>query len=216
MSSILPVDDLRIYAIPKQYKVSMSSITAIGPTDGVRIKFPPEFYVLPNTRCVIGLQGSRYICNSYNTTNSVEIYSFSTGSILSEQQFEFTMENFIRNPGTKSAINTAFEVATITFDNKTIDSCTYQFPSDKFIDSNITEFKVVPIDSGVGQYPSRYHFELRPWGDIYRYSTIRIDMPPEITIFSKFEFEKSCGSNLSGFTNSLITCKTWDNKIWVN
>jgi hypothetical protein len=41
-------------------------------------------------------------------------------------------------------------------------------------------------------------------------------MPPEIAIFSKFEFEKSCGSNLSGFTNSLITCKTWDNKIWVN
>lgn len=41
-------------------------------------------------------------------------------------------------------------------------------------------------------------------------------MPPEIAVFSKFEFEKSCGSNLSGFTNSLITCKTWDNKIWVN
>lgn len=150
VSSILPINDMRIFAIPKQYKVSMSSITSIGPTDGVRIKFPSDFYVVPNPRCVIGLQGSRYICNSYNSTNSVEIYSFSTGSILSEQQFEFTIENVIRNPGTKNAILNPIEVATVTFDNKTIDSCTYQFPSDKFTDSNITDFKIIPIDTGVG------------------------------------------------------------------
>jgi len=57
---------------------------------------------------------------------------------------------------------------------------------------------------------------LRPFGDVYRYSSIRIDLPPEIAIFSKFDFEKSCGSRLKGFTNDLITCKTWDNKIYVN
>ena len=74
VTKIAPTDDNRIYALPKNYTITMSSVTPINPTDGVRILFPKDFYVIPNSRCVVGLQNSRYICNSYNVTNSIEIY----------------------------------------------------------------------------------------------------------------------------------------------
>jgi hypothetical protein len=33
----------------------MNTVTPINPTDGVRIIFPNDFYVIPNSRCVVGL-----------------------------------------------------------------------------------------------------------------------------------------------------------------
>lgn len=81
----------------------MSSVTPINPTDGVRIILPKDFYVIPNSRCVVGLQNSRYICNSYNATNSIEIYQFSDSQMVSLQSFTFTVDSII-NPGSKGKI----------------------------------------------------------------------------------------------------------------
>jgi hypothetical protein len=85
-----------------------------------------------------------------------------------------------------------------------------------YVLSNIKDFKVTPINTGVGYYPAKYHFDIWPQGDIWAYSTIVLTMPPGITISSQQEFQKNCASNLVGFTNILVTCKTRDNLIWVN
>jgi len=47
------------------------------------------------------------------------------------------------------------------------------------------------------------------------YSTLKIDMPPQIKIYDSFEFARSCGSNLRGFNNTLVTCKVRDSTLYV-
>jgi len=74
---------------------------------------------------------------------------------------------------------------------------------------------VTPLDKGVGQFPATYHFEVIPAGDIYQEAYLLIEMPDEITIYSKRDFERDCGENVSNFTYTGIECKTRDNKIWI-
>lgn len=202
----------------------MSSKSGLSTTDGIRIVFPDEWFLTDNTACKIGGYDTRYVCNSYNETNSIEITYFPDRDILSDQEFKLTIEDLIRNPGTNDRILDAeFRVWTVTNTNDTIDSCTWIWPSiNEFRTSNITTFIVDPIDKGVGNYPSMYHFELNPHGDIWPGSSIIIELPDGIEIASRTDFEQSCGNNrigrsnnLEGFTNTLITCKYRGNKIYL-
>jgi hypothetical protein len=47
----------------------MYTQTQMNTTDGVRIVFPSDWYVLPNARCLANWTNSWYICSSYNSTN---------------------------------------------------------------------------------------------------------------------------------------------------
>ena len=68
----------------------------------------------------------------------------------------------------------------------------------------------------MGYYPSTYHFDVKPYGDIWNGTTLLITMPKEVSIWSKFTFERSCASNLVDFTYKPVSCKTIGNQIWVN
>lgn len=194
----------------------MQSSTPLHTDDGVRINLPKDFYVVQNRRCLVTGQSSNYVCNSFSTTNSIEIYSLPVTPMVPNQVFTFNVKGVIRNPGTLNKISGPFLLSSITYDNKTRDSCSYTLAEGYYTLSNITDFKITPLDTGVGFYPARYRFELWPFGDIWAFSSFLITMPPTIKIYSEGDFQRRCGSNLVGFTNNLITCKTHDNLIFVN
>lgn len=51
-----------------------------------------------------------------------------------------------------------------------------------------------------------YDFRIVPNGDLVRYSYLKIDLPAEIEIQDDNDFETSCGFDLEGFTNTVISC----------
>ena len=74
IEDIYPTDDDRIYAIPGNYTVTMECVSEIEPLHGLRLTFPEEFYIVQDSRCTVGLANTRYICNAFNITNTIEIF----------------------------------------------------------------------------------------------------------------------------------------------
>ena len=86
-------------------------------------------------------------------------------------------------------------------------NATARIRGEVFQKGNITQFDVIPSDYGVGAYPVFYTFRIRPSGEIWRYSYLRIVIPDEVRIYDEKELERECNYDLSGFTSRRISCK---------
>lgn len=197
-------DDTRIYGEPESYSFQAFCNHAIETDYGIRVTFPSDYIVIDRSSCTFTGYDTRYYCRTYSDTNSIEVYSFTSSSISAQTVLYFTLDSIL-NPGTMDSTG-AITLATIDSNSDVIDTGTYTIDSGYFTKGNITTFTVTPQETGVGLYPVTYDFRVVPNGDCIRYSYLKIDLPDEIEIQDDNDFETSCGEDLTGFTNTVISC----------
>ena len=205
IQSIFVTDgDTRIYGEPSSYTFQLFCNHAIYSDYGLRVTFPSDYIVMDRSSCTFTGYDSRYFCRTYAETNSIEVFSFTSSTIQAQTVLQFTLDSII-NPGTMEQTQ-AINVSTLDSNNDVIDSGSYTLDSGYFTKGNVTVFTVTPQETGVGLYPVTYDFRIMPNGDLIRYTYLKIDLPDEIIIDDDNDFETSCGSNIEGFTNDVISC----------
>ena len=132
---------------------------------------------------------------------------FTTG-IAAKAIIDFTVNSII-NPGSFDDTGTG-QIYTTDPQGKDLDKGTWSMPKDYYKSGNITTYRALPSSFGVGEFPVAYQFTVTPNGEIPRYSYLLLDLPEELAIPNEQSrinrFETSCGKNLSGFTNTVISC----------
>ena len=196
--------DTRLYANPKNYTVEVACNHDVMTNYGLRLTFPEQFTIVPNSRCIFGRYNSRYFCQAFAETRKLEVYSFTDELIPAATLLNFTIDS-IRNPGVYGETG---EIMVQTLDNlgNAIDTGTFKIDKDYYTISNFTSFQVQPLTQGVGQFPVDYRFILTPVGEMPIYSYFKIKIPSEIQISDETALESSCGKNLYAFTQNKVTC----------
>ena len=202
-----------IYSIPTNYTLTLKCNHDIEMDYGLKIKFPKDFYIIDDTRCTVGLHNNRYSCNANNTLGEILIRDYVTKVIAAKSKFSITV-NSIMNPGHFDQVG-RIDVESVTGDLGKIDSGNYTMPKDYFISSNVTDFTVDVLDTGVGAFPVTYRFRVTPAGEVWKKGYFVIDVPPEISIADERALERRCGTNLSGFTHVNIHCVLNGNRLLI-
>ena len=201
-------DDTRIYAQPKSYTFKVSCSHAIQSGFGLSVVFPSEYIVKDNQKCVFALLGitssSTPTCTTTPTTNTISVSNIVSSTITAQTTFSFTLDSII-SPGT-FGITKAITINTIDKIGNVFDTGSFALPSGYFTTGTVTFYSVWSQDTTPGAYPVKYDFTVTPNGEVQQSGYLSINLPNDIFISNKSDFETSCGLDLSGFTNSKITC----------
>lgn len=130
--------DTRLYANPKNYTVEVACNHEVQTNYGLRLTFPEEFSIVPNSRCIFGRYNTRYFCQAFAETRKLEIFSFTDELIPAATLLNFTVDS-IRNP---SVYGETKDIVVQTLDSlgNAIDTGTFKIDKDYFTISNFTNF----------------------------------------------------------------------------
>lgn len=98
---------------------------------------------------------------------------------------------------------------------KLVATAEFTLEDEYFVSSNITEFLVEPLNTGVGQFPVVYKFTVTPAGDVEEDSYFVLQLPEEVGVYDELELERECGGELEGFTYVNIHCKLNTDRILI-
>jgi len=201
-----------IYGIPNNYTMTLECNHDVEPDYGLKILLPKDdWYVIDNNRCTVGLMNNRYSCEANNTLGQVLIRDYTDVVIKAKNKFTLTFDS-IMNPGHFDQTGTIF-VESVTEVLGKIDEGNFTMADNYFIKSNVTDFTVEVLDTGVGAFPVTYKFLVTTAGEVWKKGYFIINIPPEISVSNEREMERKCGTNLKGFTYSNIHCKLNGNKL---
>jgi hypothetical protein len=111
------------------------------------------------------------------------VTEFLDEALEAEEEFTFTI-NSVRNPTVTGA---SYEVTVEILSESlgVVDIGTYTIDDDEIVAGEIWKFEVTPQDTGVGQFPVFYDFEIQPSGEIYEDCYLVIRMPDEVAIYQE-------------------------------
>ena len=154
---------------------------------------------------MVGLAfSSTYTCSITTATNKISVNNFVSTTISAKTTFSFTLDSII-SPGT-FGVTKAISISTFDMDSNLIDTGQFAIPSGYFTTGTVTEYTIWSQNVTPGAYPVKFDFTVTPNGEVPQNGYLAITLPTDIIISNKSDFETSCGLDLSGFTNSKITC----------
>ena len=165
--------DREIYSTIGAYQFKWSAQHDITVDYLLRITMPTGVTVQQKAGCsVIGFISTTYKCNSDGANNQIVITNLVSATVAAGTVFVFTVDS-ITNPSEFINLGVA-KMELLTGTGGQVDVGEYTFAPNLFQPSTITSFRIVPLDTTAGNYPSSYVFFITTKARVAKGASINI------------------------------------------
>lgn len=147
-----------IYGVAKSWSFTMRCDHAVTKTQGIRVTFAKDFYVISSTSCILGGLGTGYSCTAVSDSGTITVKKFLKNDLKAKEVFSFTI-NSVRNPSV-TGTSTNVDVEILSDSGGAVDLGTWTIDNKKFVKGEILKYTITPQNYGVGAYPVFYDFEI--------------------------------------------------------